>query len=430
MENKTKPTWLQALEAQSWQAELIASGLAIYGSISLGAYIDSFAEWAALTFNARILDFLHYAFFYIYIGHSIVVVSFIVHLALRIVWAGFLGLSSVFPEGINMKSTDYAAHFLVKAKAEFPDISNYSLRLDNFCSVIFSILCTMVVMFLGISVWIILFIVLAELLSLVVSDTVVDVFWYIIVVLFFAFGFLQNQIVTGSWKESSFAKKYAYTLNQSSGKILLFFAYKPMNYITYTLRTNVTGKQFLIGMFSIMFVGMFVAIPKMESELDFFRERNFFRMNSSKTSATSENYLDKVKKSKILRPIIQSEIIEDNFLQLYIPRYKREKPFITELCGKYKKDENLSKEENNLKRDSFNLACRRQYYQVFIDDLEIPNLNFRYKRHEHDKEKGYQTFIPLDSLSNGEHVLKIVMAYKNDEGENAVRYIPFYKTND
>ena len=42
--NKKKPDWLTALESQSWQAELIASGLAIVGSLSLGPLINSFAD--------------------------------------------------------------------------------------------------------------------------------------------------------------------------------------------------------------------------------------------------------------------------------------------------------------------------------------------------------------------------------------------------
>ena len=64
--DKTKPEWLQALEAQSWQAELIASGLAIYGSLSMGVYLDGLAEWAVLRFNDRILNILYFFFFYIY----------------------------------------------------------------------------------------------------------------------------------------------------------------------------------------------------------------------------------------------------------------------------------------------------------------------------------------------------------------------------
>lgn len=30
---KKKPKWLRALESQSWQAELVISGLAIFGSL-------------------------------------------------------------------------------------------------------------------------------------------------------------------------------------------------------------------------------------------------------------------------------------------------------------------------------------------------------------------------------------------------------------
>lgn len=83
---KEKPEWLQALEAQSWQAELIASGLAIYGSLTMGPYIEGITEWAALRFNDRILGILYYLFTYIFAAHAVLVISFIAHLALRILW--------------------------------------------------------------------------------------------------------------------------------------------------------------------------------------------------------------------------------------------------------------------------------------------------------------------------------------------------------
>ena len=105
--NNNKPEWLQALEAQSWQAELIASGLAIYGSLSMGVYLDGLAEWAVLRFNDRVLDITYFLLLYIYSAHAILVISFITHLALRILWAGILGLSSVFPGGINMETKTF-----------------------------------------------------------------------------------------------------------------------------------------------------------------------------------------------------------------------------------------------------------------------------------------------------------------------------------
>ena len=48
---KTKLEWLEVLESQSWQAELIASGLAIYGSLSLEKYLVQMIGWSMLHFD-------------------------------------------------------------------------------------------------------------------------------------------------------------------------------------------------------------------------------------------------------------------------------------------------------------------------------------------------------------------------------------------
>ena len=47
MENQpiNKPDWLVNLEQESWQAELIISGLAILGALQLPGLIDRFGQW-------------------------------------------------------------------------------------------------------------------------------------------------------------------------------------------------------------------------------------------------------------------------------------------------------------------------------------------------------------------------------------------------
>ena len=47
-----KPNWLLKLEQESWQAELIISGVAILGSLQLPDLIDRLGEWALIYFSA------------------------------------------------------------------------------------------------------------------------------------------------------------------------------------------------------------------------------------------------------------------------------------------------------------------------------------------------------------------------------------------
>jgi len=50
-----KPTWLQVLEAKSWQAELIVSGIAIFGSLQLPELLNRGEEGVLIHCNIESL---------------------------------------------------------------------------------------------------------------------------------------------------------------------------------------------------------------------------------------------------------------------------------------------------------------------------------------------------------------------------------------
>ena len=428
MEN-TKPLWLQALESQSWQAELVASGLALFGAINLGPFIDNMAEQLTVLCNDRVLNLLYYILCFIYMVHSIVVVSFIAHLSLRILWIGFLGLSSVYPNGINIESKVLSSHFLIKLKDDFPNLSSYSIKLDHFCSAIFSILCSFVLLVFTLIFWGLLFVLVSELLNKFFEARVIMYIGFGMVGLFSILLLVLGAITEGPLKESSFAKSYAYNFNRNAAKLMYLIAYTPLNYIIYTIRTNTTTSKFYLGMSGILVISAFLTIPKLAEIASYYNSDLYFRMNEKLSSADSENYLNKVKKSIILKPVIQSEVISENHLLLFIPKFKREEIYKEKLCGKFILNEVLTRRENSIKKRKFNTECANKFYKVFIDEQKINNINFYYKVHDHNREKGYQTYLPLDTLSNGFHILKVESNYQNEEGELLQRIIPFYKSS-
>jgi len=430
MKNPTKPEWLKALEAQSWQAELIASGLAIYGSISMGPYLNDIVEWSALRFNDRNLTIFYYMFIYVYAAHAILMVSFIAHLGLRILWAGILGLSSVYPHGINTESEVYASHYMEKLKKEFPDLSEYSLKLDKQCSMIFSVLCALVIILFSCSFWILVYVGLSGLLLNVASVSVVNGIGYAIIgilgVLFVVNGLLTN----GKFKDNNFAKKHAYKINQRLSKVLYFFGYKAINYIMQTIRTNVTSKLFFIGMIGILFISMIISIPNFSKMIPYYQSDLFVRLNTHANQVVPENYLENMEGKTLLRPVIQSEVITDNYIKLYIPRYKRELTTVAELCGNYEWNDDISRQENYNKRNAFRTECASKYYTLFIDDIPIQDVTIDYKRYLHNQKAGYQVFLNIEELTTGMHELRIDAKYKSDNGSQLQRVIPFYKANN
>ena len=425
--NNEKPEWLQALEAQSWQAELIASGLAIYGSLSMGVYLDGFSEWAVLRFNDRILSIMTYLLIYIYAAHAVLVISFISHLVLRILWAGILGLSSVFPKGVNTESKVYPEHFKEKLKKDYPDLSQYSLDLDKMCSLIFSVLCAMVIVLINISIWIFLYLILSELLILLLPVSLVNSIGYALVGVFFLVSILVSIATQGKFKNSKFSKQYGYKLTTIFSKYVYLIGNKSYNYIVQTIRTNVTSKSFFIGMFAILMVSMFVAMPRLVNTMKIYKKENFVNLSPHESYVLKDNYLSKLDKDIILEPLIQDDIIEDNYLQLYIPRFKRENATVKELCGEFVWNDSISKVENRKLRQIFRSDCAQNYYSLTIDDTKLEHIEFRYKDQFYNNRSGYETFIDIDSLKKGNHILKIETKYEAD-GINYIRSIPFYKT--
>jgi len=424
--SENKPDWLQALEAQSWQAELIASGLAIYGSLSLGVYLDNIAEWAVLRFDDRILDILYFFVFYIYIAHAVLVISFITHLALRILWAGILGLSSAYPEGINTETKAYAPHFKEKLKQEFPDLSKYSLELDKLCSMIFSILCAMIILLVSISFWIIVYLFLSELLLKIVPENVVNYIGFIFIGLLLLFSILSSLLTQGKLKNSNFAKKYAYKLNQRFGKFFYFFGYKAFSYISQTIRTNVTSKLFFAGMMGILFISMLMAVPRFTNMVPYYKQDIFVNLNGHESYVETASYLDKLEGSIVLLPFIQTEIIKEPYIQLYIPKYKREAGTMTTLCGEFEWNDDLTDQKNRKLRNTFKSDCAAKYYKLSIDAIPLKNIQYQYRRYLYNNREGYLVYINADTLKAGIHILRIESAYRSEEN-TFIRSIPFYK---
>lgn len=428
--DKTKPEWLQALEAQSWQAELIASGLAIYGSLSMGVHLDGLAEWAVLRFNDRILNILYFFFFYIYIAHAVLIISFISHLVLRILWAGILGLSSVYPQGINMDSKAYASHFKEKLKNEFPDLSKYSLELDKQCSMIFSVLCAVVIMLVCISFWLIVYIALSEILLNFLSENVVNYIGYSLIGIFFLFAIINGLISQGKLKNSSFAKKYAYSINQKYAKFIYIFGYKPVSYILQTIRTNMTSKLFFVGMMAILIISMFMAIPRIQKMVPYFLPKGFVALSAHESQVRTANYADQLEDSSVLQPFIQSDVIKESHLDLYIPKFKREEAAIAKICEPFFWDDDKTDQENRIRRNISRTKCANNYYSLFLNDQPLQNLDFLYRRNLYNNREGFQVFIDIESLNTGSHVLKIESLYKNNDSIAFRRSIPFYKLNN
>lgn len=428
LNKSNKPDWLRALESQSWQAELIASGLAIYGSISFGPFLVSAVETTIPMFNDRVLEKLQFAVLYLFLAQNFMVASFIGHLILRIIWAGFLGLSSVYPQGIKVdEDTQYPLYFLKQLKEEFVDLSEHSIKLDNYCSIIFSILCTVVIFLLSFFFWICIAIAISELLNSYLPPSAVDWIGYAVLFLILAFSLWLSLLTTGPLKQSGFAKRQGYALYRVYSMALLLFGYQTVSYLMWTIRTHSSMKRFMTGTLVLLLPVSFLTGVISGKVLDHFSPAAYFLLNAEPRDANYDNYLEHLKSSRILRPVIPSREIETPFLKVFIPDMKRDGFYRELMCGKISVDKEADRKTRNRQKLEAKIRCSEQYFQFSIGEQAFENVKFNWIRHEHNNERGFLVYLPLEEVMPGEHLLKIKTGYQNRSGESATRVIPFYK---
>jgi len=150
--------WLRALEAQSWQAELLISGLLIAGLIQVPDILVNFLQGYMVESTGLSHTFYSMASMLFLTGVNSLIIFFGFHFLFRGIWISLLGLNSVYPDGINVNSTNGAGpKYWEKNKERFPDLSAYNQELDRTCSLIFSLATITIIMMTSISLVIIIF---------------------------------------------------------------------------------------------------------------------------------------------------------------------------------------------------------------------------------------------------------------------------------
>jgi len=160
MENHSKQKsqkvskWLRRLQRESWQAELLVSGIALFGSLQLPGLAGDTLDFLVNIISEKYNFFLGMLIVYLLMGSYILIVTFISHFVLRALWIGLIGVNSVYPKGINLESDAQSRDFLEKAKKDFPEEEGRERvqKLDEGCSVLFGFAAQMAMIFLAISI--------------------------------------------------------------------------------------------------------------------------------------------------------------------------------------------------------------------------------------------------------------------------------------
>ncbi len=428
---KKTPKWLKALETQSWQAELLISGLLIAGLFQLPDYFISWVEGYIVESNELGFYFFDIASMLILAGIDCLILFFAVHFLFRAIWVALLGLNSVYPNGVDVNSKFGAGPvYWKKAKEKYPNLSAYNIQLDRNCSLIFSLATVTVIMMTSISLFILVAYQLFRLLISIfpiIADYVIHI-GIAIYVIFIVFTFTL-QYLAKKYPEN---QKIVNLVNKFSDNTSLVFSFyifqKPIGYITTIYTSNVKSKLFIPVLLIVsFFLGITGATQTRNNPIyRYFGAEKYVAFNNFPDQIFPFNY-DNLRNegNRIFTPVIESDVVDSKVIKLFIPTIEREKEQMN-LVELSMLQRIRSKEEMRDSIDLVNLRKIVAFNQIFVNDQAFQNLNFQYFTNPNRGENGILCYIPTEGFLEGKNILEIRKNFYSKDGDQKIVKIPFY----
>ncbi len=284
-----KPKWQRRLERESWQAELIISGAAIFGASLLPEFLDRLEIWLLLHLDDHTLQVWDSILLYFSAATTLTILVFIFHFVVRALWIGMVGLNSVFPGGFR-RVERYSAYYQDRLREDIGDIDGFIGRLDRLSSGIFGAGFTMVSLFLNLGIIGALFALLYRLAYLAgVPVETLDLIGYVLVGLFFFLSALTAYLGGKRFHEDERIREWHYRLNMSSSWLFLLnrrFTTIGMTLLSYTF----IDRKGYVGYIFLGALGVAGLLAIAESGTDYreqFSHGRYYRSGTDSTSVCS-----------------------------------------------------------------------------------------------------------------------------------------------
>ncbi len=422
---------LQRLQEESWQLELIISGFAIFGLFTAVEPINDAAELAQS--KQQLVKFI--VLIIALISCAILLFNLLLHVILRGLWIGALGLRYVSGD-IDYEALNYSEKFTKYLKKKVGSFDKYVATLENYCSVMFAISFLLIFYVLALTFTILTIVIIANYIieNESLPETPRSIIGAILIV-FIVFGMIFTFIdfITQGWlKKKKWTSKIYFPIYRVFSTITMSFLYRPL---VYNFLDNKFGKRL-----SFILLPAYIAILVFTSFK--YKTSNYFNSinSSSETEASRYNYLDLVieDNSLIDEFAISSKVITKPYINVFMEFTDNVEDNIFSFNPdlKPKKDKrglssdiviinDMSFSERTEKRASY-MKTLNEVYTIRIDSTDYDS---EFILTESKRENlGFETFVNIKSLDEGKHILKVLRKRikKGDTLRYAMCRIPFW----
>ncbi|CAL2103286.1 conserved membrane protein of unknown function [Tenacibaculum sp. 190130A14a] len=429
---------LDKLQQESWQLELLITGFAIFGLINLINPIE-----AAHNESVALQNYGRFYYPVIKLSCFILIINLIVHVILRGLWIGAIGLRYVSND-IDYDELNYNERFTKFLKKKVGSFDGYIARLENYCSILFAV--TFLTLFYLISFFAVIFVVILAgnlFIEANVFSKTIGTFFFA----FFTFGFLGlafivfiDFITLGYLKKKEWTSFLYMPIYRVFSIITLSFLYRPL---VYNLLDNKFGRRIAFMLFPLYMSILYISTLN-NVRSNYLSTKSYSSINYSRNN----NYLDLLEENEFVKNVaIPTKITSKPYVTVFIPFKKKIEDILLQ------RNENLIPEEDqrglnssffkifkskrrnySYKRDSVYskyLATFNDTYMISIDSLEITS---DFIINQTNKQLGFQSVIPLKKVQEGKHLIsirrKIMNPKTKEEKIERVAQIPFWYYKD
>jgi len=432
--NKSFTKWLEILQQESWQLELLISGFSIF------LLAESYEPVHNLDYQISLLlsGSAYYQFLYIpyqvMLGAwYVLIINLILHVLLRGLWISTIGLRYVSGD-IDFNKLNISPKFDRFLRTKIVSFDSYIQQLEKLCSSVFGF--TFLIIFILISGGLFVVGIFILAITMVGISTRFGDLWVLVIVPFLllyllgGFIYFLDFITLGWIKRKKDIAGFYYPIYRFFSVITLAFIYRP---IYYNLLDNKFGRN--IVLFLIPYLIGFTLIASLTVNL-----HAYLPGNRTLQSISNNFYDDTSEDRSSYSASISSKFVKNGFVQLFLPYVARNDDKVIEaICPDLKpaKTGIFFFGSNDPLRNNMNadlaLDCHTQRFNIYVNDTPLNNLKYRFHEHPTRKNLGLLTVLDVGYLPRGEHAIKVdVKILQNSNGKDTLFFsesvvIPFWK---
>lgn len=422
-DNPRAPKWLVRTQEQSWEPEILISGIILLALTQVPRLLDKLHYYleertSSFWFNTSNADDMVIAL--LKTSSYWLIAALIAHLMMRSVWVSFVGLSYVYPKGIKAERFKYGSYFMKKVE-RLPSFEESVIRLERICSSLYAtafllVMATISVCLYGVVIILVAFMMANLSPDLLAQSGLLDrilIYFTVIVALPYFIDF----ITLGFFKRLRFIQpvyKYIYAF-------MSFITLAPVyRGIYYALASNIRKAYLIVGL--VLFVvltalsvyhndptGRFRASDIMYGRLGFAVIDGYYRNLEVDRYSTQAH--------------IQAEVIDQGVIELFLVHKVQYEEMIMDTC-----DATRALRGDTASIDSHPhraMACMIAWYTVTVDSVEVDLDPAFFREMERTGQLGLYTWIDVSHLPPGPHELTVGINWRPAKNDVVAR-IPFY----